>query len=145
MGQLRPLKQKVNVMRSVAIVLMLSAFSGVALAQFKCENHTLPDGTTCPVDDNTDHTYPDEDHCSRYWDCYNGCFTHMQCQLIICTTSPPDGATSRKKCTAVIGIVTAVRVRTILLCLATLIVKQMEVTDFTPIRIIASNTSNAQP
>merc|ERR1712107_882001 len=81
MGQLRPLKQKVNIMRSLAIVLMLSAFSGVALAQFKCENHTLPDGTTCPVDDDTDHTYPDEDHCSRYWDCYNGCFTHMQCQL----------------------------------------------------------------
>ena len=102
-SQLRPLKQKVNIMRSLAIVLMLSALSSVALAQFKCENHTLPDGTTCPVDDNTDHvslflwqrpcsrirslikvffqTYPDEDHCSRYWDCYNGCFTHMQCQL----------------------------------------------------------------
>merc|ERR1719346_839684 len=32
----------------------------------------------------------------------------------------------------------------ILLCLATLIVKLMEVTDFTLTRIIASNTSNAQ-
>ena len=43
-----------------------------------------------------------------------------------------------------IGIATAVRVRTILLCLATLIVKLMEVTDFTLTRIIASNTLNAQ-
>ena len=37
----------------------------------------LPDGSECPPDGL--HVYPDEEHCSRYWECYNGCSTHMKC------------------------------------------------------------------
>jgi hypothetical protein len=37
----------------------------------------LPDGQECPPDGL--HTYPDTEHCSMYWECYNGCGTHMTC------------------------------------------------------------------
>merc|ERR1711981_8518 len=63
-----------------ALILIVGAFDS-AFGQFKCENQTLPDGSTCPNDGPIDHTYPDPDHCSMFWDCYNGCLTKMVCQL----------------------------------------------------------------
>lgn len=45
----------------------------------QCEE-TLPWGEKCPTDaPNTAITYPDEDHCSRYWECYNGCAQNLKC------------------------------------------------------------------
>jgi len=61
-------------MLSIGLVLAFGSITG-ALA---CDNTTLPDGTTCPP--NGLHTYVDPDHCSKYWECYNGCLNHMTCQ-----------------------------------------------------------------
>ena len=41
-----------------------------------CEN-TLPDGTQCPALGLT--RYPDEYHCSKYYQCDEGCLTHPTC------------------------------------------------------------------
>merc|ERR1711994_318618 len=71
-------RTRIMMYQSLALILVFST-CGV-FAQFKCENHTLPDGTYCPDDGQIDHTYADPEHCSRFWDCYNGCLTHMQCQ-----------------------------------------------------------------
>merc|ERR1712020_609266 len=71
-------KTTIMMYQSLALILVFSTCG--AFAQFKCENHTLPDGTYCPEDGQIDHTYADPEHCSRFWDCYNGCMTHMQCQ-----------------------------------------------------------------
>merc|ERR1712038_169341 len=71
-------RTRIMMYQSLALILVFST-CGV-FAQFKCENHTLPDGTYCPDDGQIDHTYADPEHCSRFWDCYNGCMTHMQCQ-----------------------------------------------------------------
>ncbi len=38
--------------------------------------------TTCPSEaemPNTSVTYPDPDHCSRYYECFNGCSAKLQC------------------------------------------------------------------
>ena len=37
-----------------ALILIVGAFDS-AFAQFKCENHTLPDGSYCPNDGPIDH------------------------------------------------------------------------------------------
>merc|ERR1711874_246175 len=71
-------KTRIMMYQSLALILVFSTCG--AFAQFKCENNTLPDGTYCPEDGQIDHTYADPEHCSRFWDCYNGCMTHMQCQ-----------------------------------------------------------------
>jgi len=71
-------KTRIMMYQSLSLILVFSTCG--AFAQFKCENHTLPDGTYCPEDGQIDHTYADPEHCSRFWDCYNGCMTHMQCQ-----------------------------------------------------------------
>jgi len=42
-------------------------------------NHLLPDNTTCPAGKGP-YIYPDPDHCSRFWQCDNGCSSHMLCQ-----------------------------------------------------------------
>merc|ERR1712004_742417 len=92
-------KTRIMMYQSLALILVFSTCG--AFAQFKCENHTLPDGTYCPEDGQIDHTYADPEHCSRFWDCYNGCMTHMQCQqdylydkncrkYIQCTGGLPD-------------------------------------------------------
>lgn len=54
--------------------LVFASFEG----SLACENTTLPDGTKCPSQGL--HLYVDPDHCSRYWECYNGCLNHITCQ-----------------------------------------------------------------
>jgi len=62
-------------MLSVSFFLAIGSLT-VALA---CENgNTLPDGRKCPSSGL--HLYVDPDHCSRYWECYNGCLNHITCQ-----------------------------------------------------------------
>merc|ERR1712172_209425 len=61
-------------MLSIGLVLAIGSLTGT----LACENTTLPDGTTCPPTGN--HLYVDPDHCSRYWECYNGCLNHITCQ-----------------------------------------------------------------
>jgi len=65
-------------MRSFSLVLFL-AFSAFALCNASNCNHTLPDGSTCPTGKGP-FTFPDLDHCSRFWQCDNGCATHMLCE-----------------------------------------------------------------
>merc|ERR1712158_12390 len=72
-------KAKIMIKQSCAIILLFSTYG--AFAQFGCDNNTLPDGSSCPNDGHIDHTYADPEHCSRFFDCYNGCLNHMQCQL----------------------------------------------------------------
>merc|ERR1712223_450131 len=72
-------KAKIMMQQSFALILLLSTYG--AYAQFGCDNNTLPDGSSCPNDGHIDHTYADPEHCSRFFDCYNGCLNHMQCQL----------------------------------------------------------------
>merc|ERR1712008_190773 len=61
-------------MLSIGLVLAIGSLTGT----LACENTTLPDGTTCPPTEN--HLYVDPDHCSRYWECYNGCLNHITCK-----------------------------------------------------------------
>merc|ERR1711956_143132 len=61
-------------MLSIGLVLAIGSLTGT----LACENTTLPDGTTCPPTGN--HLYVDPDHCSRYWECYNGCLNHITCK-----------------------------------------------------------------
>jgi len=72
-------KAKIMIQQSCALILLISTYG--AFAQFGCDNNTLPDGSSCPNDGHIDHTYADPEHCSRFFDCYNGCLNHMQCQL----------------------------------------------------------------
>merc|ERR1711936_279631 len=72
-------KAKIMIQQSCALILLFSTYG--AFAQFGCDNNTLPDGSSCPNDGHIDHTYADPEHCSRFFDCYNGCLNHMQCQL----------------------------------------------------------------
>merc|ERR1712018_1019225 len=60
-------RTRIMMYQSFALILVFSTCG--ASAQFKCENHTLPDGTYCPDDGQIDHTYADPEHCSRFWDC----------------------------------------------------------------------------
>jgi hypothetical protein len=50
--------------------------SAAVAAVFGCE--TLPSGEDCP--ESGLHLFTDDEHCSMYWECYNGCATHMTCQ-----------------------------------------------------------------
>jgi len=61
-------------MLSIGLVLAIGSLTGT----LACENTTLPDGTSCPPDGL--HVYVDPEHCSRYWECYNGCLNHVTCQ-----------------------------------------------------------------
>merc|ERR1711997_158144 len=61
-------------MLSLGLALVFGSLGGV----LACENATLPDGSYCPPQGL--HVYEDPEHCSRYWECYNGCLTHMTCQ-----------------------------------------------------------------
>ena len=39
-------------------------------------------GIECPTDRPGESlTFADPDHCSKYWECYNGCATYFQCPL----------------------------------------------------------------
>ena len=57
---------------------LLVAFATAGTFGFKCENTTLPDGSYCP--ESGLKVVADPNHCSQYWECYNGCLTHMLCQ-----------------------------------------------------------------
>ena len=46
-------KARIMIYQSLALILVFSTCG--AFAQFKCENHTLPDGTYCPDDGQVDH------------------------------------------------------------------------------------------
>ena len=46
-------KARIMIQQSFALILLFSAYG--AFAQFGCENHTLPDGTSCPNDGQIDH------------------------------------------------------------------------------------------
>lgn len=46
-------KTRIMMYQSLALILVFSTCG--AFAQFKCENHTLPDGTYCPEDGQIDH------------------------------------------------------------------------------------------
>merc|ERR1711953_1325633 len=63
-------KAKIMIQQSCALILLISTYG--AFAQFGCDNNTLPDGSSCPNDGHIDHTYADPEHCSRFFDCYNG-------------------------------------------------------------------------
>jgi len=59
-------------------VFEVSIVLAVAIAAvLGCE--PLPDGEECP--ESGLHLYVDKEHCSRYWECYNGCANHMTCQM----------------------------------------------------------------
>lgn len=46
-----------------------------------CEDVIDSLNITCPTDQpNTPVLYPDPLHCSRYWECYNGCATNFLCE-----------------------------------------------------------------
>jgi len=55
---------------------ILALFGSGAFAQ-DCLNTTMPDGTVCPSTGL--QTFPDQEHCSYYWECYDGCLNHMLC------------------------------------------------------------------
>ncbi|TRY73017.1 hypothetical protein TCAL_13049 [Tigriopus californicus] len=65
---------------SASIFLTIGSWSDSCQAlPAQCQD-TLPWGEKCPTDaPNTAITYPDEDHCSRYWECFNGCAQNLQC------------------------------------------------------------------
>ena len=55
-------------------VLQMSLFFAYAMAD--CD-HNLPDGTPCPLEGQD--FYPDMEHCSKYWECLEGCAFHRTC------------------------------------------------------------------
>lgn len=61
-------------------LLTFLAFALVASSALATEDciHVLPDGSVCP--DVGQDFFPDRNHCSKYWDCFDGCATHMLCQ-----------------------------------------------------------------
>merc|ERR1712021_138546 len=87
-------------MLSIGLVLAIGSLTGT----LACENTTLPDGTTCPP--SGEHLYVDPDHCSRYWECYNGCLNHITCKTTICLTLFMDGVISPPTFAVERGIVT---------------------------------------
>jgi hypothetical protein len=54
-------------------VFVIAAYAVAAVQG--CE--PLPDGDECPPEGL--FVYVDEEHCSKYWECYNGCANHMTC------------------------------------------------------------------
>ncbi len=45
-----------------------------------CDNYIDEIGVTCPSDrPNESVTFADPDNCGEYWECWNGCATHMEC------------------------------------------------------------------
>lgn len=57
-----------------------SPLSSSATAAADCES-TLPWGESCPQEqDNIAWRFADPDHCSRYYECVNGCSLHLVCQ-----------------------------------------------------------------
>merc|ERR1719412_499120 len=73
-------------MKQTFVLVLISSALSCAFALPKCQNHTLPDGTSCQSEGHFSHTYADPDHCSKYWigECYNGCVTNLSehyCQL----------------------------------------------------------------
>ncbi len=46
----------------------------------KCSDYIEEIDVYCPTDRPGEAiTYADPDHCNEYWECYNGCATHMLC------------------------------------------------------------------
>ena len=58
------------------VLLLTCGFN--ALKVLGCET-TLPNGTQCPSLGL--YNYPDQLHCSKYYQCDNGCWTHQTCQI----------------------------------------------------------------
>jgi len=59
-------------------VCVLALVVGMCTAK-KCTDE-LPNGQHCPKGKGP-FFYPDPDHCSRYWQCDNGCASHMLCDM----------------------------------------------------------------
>jgi len=76
MGQLLSSSPSISIKKMLSIGLVL-AFGSIT-GTLACENTTLPDGSTCPQTGL--HVFEDPDHCSRYWECYNGCLNHITCK-----------------------------------------------------------------
>merc|ERR1712212_1332779 len=76
MGQLLSTSPSISIKKMLSIGLVL-AFGSIT-GTLACENTTLPDGSTCPQTGL--HVFEDPDHCSRYWECYNGCLNHITCK-----------------------------------------------------------------
>lgn len=65
-------------MKSLAcLMLMVAAVTAAGNDTQDCEEY-LPNGTKCPEEGQ--FLYPDEEHCSKYWECWEGCAHHMLCQ-----------------------------------------------------------------
>merc|ERR1712142_1040352 len=71
-------KSRTHTMKSLWQILFVVAAALTLCCADDC-NKILPDNSTCP-EGKGPYMYPDADHCSRFWQCDNGCVTHMLCE-----------------------------------------------------------------